>query len=328
MATKRQRMAIVTVTGEPKLSLPQFLGTLPAVGGGGQDGRSLASDAECYLAYCYLCRTGASLPVRSRGGCKPALAQCALTSLSRLAGLWDDLAPRVSRCGTLYFLCTPSTTVLAPPAEVTPAQRHTRRRREAGPAATAAAPVPDAPAAPGEGGDAQVEVRDGGGDSSLDVDGDGDGEGGSDEDAAGGVPALGHTPHAAPAAAAAAAAAGQTAEEAAAQRVVTLIVPVSISTAAPTPDRLHQLLALSDVEGGAPVSMALVDSDCTCIVSNIYRGMVPPPALDVVDGEGVPDDDDDLPAPVEHAGGRVEQEQQVDGGDGAEGGDVQDEPME
>jgi hypothetical protein len=58
MATKRQRMAIVTVTGEPKLSMPQFLATLPAAAEGTHTTSRLASDAECYLAYCYLCRTG------------------------------------------------------------------------------------------------------------------------------------------------------------------------------------------------------------------------------------------------------------------------------
>ena len=66
MATKRQRMAIVTVTGEPKLSMPQFLATLPpaaaAAAVADTHATRLASDAECYLAYCYLCRTGACVP--------------------------------------------------------------------------------------------------------------------------------------------------------------------------------------------------------------------------------------------------------------------------
>lgn len=71
----------------------------------------------------------------------------------------------------------------------------------------------------------------------------------------------------------------------AAQRVTTITVPVSISTCAPSPERLHQLLSLSDTEDGAPVSLALVDGDGTVIVSNIYRGMVPPPALDAAAGD-------------------------------------------
>ena len=203
-------------------------------------------------------------------------------------------------------MCTPSTTVMVAPAEAPAFQKHTKRRREDTAQAAAAAPivsVPDAPgtaASPGDGAAATCDAREAGGDSSMDGEAEEvevDGEGASDEEEGGGGAAVqAGASHAVVPAQAAAGGVAPTAEEAAAQRVVTIIVPVSISTAAPTPDRLHQLLALSDVEGGAPVSMALVDSDCTCIVSNIYRGMVPPPALDVVDG--APDDDDDLPAPA------------------------------
>ena len=247
------------------------------------------------------------------------------------------MAPKVSSCGTLYFMCTPSTTVMVAPTEAPAFQKHSKRRREdAAPAAAAAAPfatVPDAPgaaASPGDGAAATCDAREAGGDSSMDGEAEEmavDGDGASDEEveAGGGVAVHAGASHAVAPAQAAAGGVAPTAEEAAAQRVVTIIVPVSISTAAPTPDRLHQLLALSDVEGGAPVSMALVDSDCTCIVSNIYRGMVPPPALDVVDG--VADDDDDLPAPVQAA-----QELQVEGdaeaAQAVEQGDAQEEPFE
>ena len=74
-------------------------------------------------------------------------------------------------------------------------------------------------------------------------------------------------------------------------RVRTLMVPLSVATAAPSPARLHQLLRLSEHERGAPVSLGLVDSDGTVIVSYLYAGMVPPEMLEV--NERAEDDDDD-----------------------------------
>ena len=62
----------------------------------------------------------------------------------------------------------------------------------------------------------------------------------------------------------------------------TLTVPVSVSNSAPTPMRLHALLSLSDVEEGAPVSLALVAGDGTVIVSHLYRGFRAPDVLDSV----------------------------------------------
>jgi hypothetical protein len=224
--------------------------------------------------------------------------------------------------------------MVAPP-QAPAFQKHAKRRRDdrGAPQAAAAAPAaaaPDAPgaaASPGDAVAAQCDAREAGGDSSLDgeaeemeVEGDGASDG---EDAGGGVAVHACPTHAAVPAQTAGGGAVPTAEEASAQRVATITVPVSISTSAPTPDRLHQLLALSDVEGGAPVSMALVDSDCTCIVSNIYRGFVPPPALDVVDG--VADDADDPPAPAAALELQVEGDGEAQAG---EQGDVQEEPFE
>jgi len=80
-------------------------------------------------------------------------------------------------------------------------------------------------------------------------------------------------------------------------RVRTLTVPVSVSSSAPTPDRLHQLLALSDVEEGAPVSLALVDGDGTVIVSHLYRGRVPPEVLDA-EGDGEEEEEAVLDMPT------------------------------
>ena len=58
MATKKQRMAQRTFGGEPLLSLPSFAASMPA--GASPDSPGwCASVPECYLAYCYLCRTGA-----------------------------------------------------------------------------------------------------------------------------------------------------------------------------------------------------------------------------------------------------------------------------
>ena len=65
----------------------------------------------------------------------------------------------------------------------------------------------------------------------------------------------------------------------------TLTVPVSVSNSAPTPTRLHALLSLSDVEEGAPVSLALVAGDGTVIVSHLYRGFRAPDVLDSVADE-------------------------------------------
>ena len=76
-------------------------------------------------------------------------------------------------------------------------------------------------------------------------------------------------------------------------RVRTLMVPLSIATAAPSPARLHQLLRLSEHERGAPVSLGLVDSDGTVIVSYLYAGMVPPEMLEVNERTGEDDDDDE-----------------------------------
>ena len=57
------------------------------------------------------------------------------------------------------------------------------------------------------------------------------------------------------------------------------MVPLSIANVAPTPDRLHELLRLTDVEDGAPVSLALVDSDGTVIVAYLHPDLVPPEVL-------------------------------------------------
>jgi hypothetical protein len=58
MATKKQRMAQRTSGGEPLLSLSSFSATIPADASPASAGWC-ASVPECYLVYCYLCRTGA-----------------------------------------------------------------------------------------------------------------------------------------------------------------------------------------------------------------------------------------------------------------------------
>ena len=70
----------------------------------------------------------------------------------------------------------------------------------------------------------------------------------------------------------------------------TMMVPLSIANVATTPDRLQQLLRIADVEGGAPVSLAFVDSDGTVIVTYMYPGLVPPEVLQGAESE---EDDDD-----------------------------------
>ena len=58
MATKKQRMALRTSGGEPLLNLPSFVASMPA-GASPASAGACASVPECYLVYCYLCRTGA-----------------------------------------------------------------------------------------------------------------------------------------------------------------------------------------------------------------------------------------------------------------------------
>jgi hypothetical protein len=59
MATKRQRLAQATQGGEPTLSLPAFAATAPSAAAAASAAAGwCASVAECYLVYCYLCRTG------------------------------------------------------------------------------------------------------------------------------------------------------------------------------------------------------------------------------------------------------------------------------
>lgn len=78
------------------------------------------------------------------------------------------------------------------------------------------------------------------------------------------------------------AAAAEAAAAGLAFRVRTLTVPVSVADAAPSPWRLHELLGplAGGAEGGAPVSLALVDTDGTVIVSHLYAGLVPPETLE------------------------------------------------
>ena len=69
-----------------------------------------------------------------------------------------------------------------------------------------------------------------------------------------------------------------------------MMVPLSIANVATTPDRLQRLLRIADVEGGAPVSLAFVDSDGTVIVTYMYPGLVPPEVLQGAESE---DEDED-----------------------------------
>lgn len=196
-------------------------------------------------------------PCVSRNVCGGLISFSALSS-----GLWDDLAPRLSSCGTLYFMCTPS----PPVVNVAPLEeRGVKRRKRRHETQTTAAPDEGVPAEPA---------------CAVAVDGGPNEEGGcsGEDDELPGVIV-------------------DEATDGLPQRVPTVTVPVSISNCAPSPERLHQLLALSDVEAGAPVSLALVDSDCTVIVSNIYRGMVPPPVLDTVAGED--EEEEEIPAVLE-----------------------------
>ena len=59
MSTKKQRLAQRTAGGEPSLSLPAFAAAMPA-GALQPSAGACASVPDCYLVYCYLCRTGAS----------------------------------------------------------------------------------------------------------------------------------------------------------------------------------------------------------------------------------------------------------------------------
>ena len=56
MSTKKQRLAQRTAGGEPSLSLPAFAAAMPA--GALPSASAYASVPDCYLVYCYLCRTG------------------------------------------------------------------------------------------------------------------------------------------------------------------------------------------------------------------------------------------------------------------------------
>ena len=94
--------------------------------------------------------------------------------------------------------------------------------------------------------------------------------------------------------------AAQQAEGGETLRQRTMMVPISVATAAPSATRMHTLLRLSEREGGAPVSLASLDSDGTVIVSFLAPGLVPPEVLET--GPEAPDDDDDdallLPATI------------------------------
>lgn len=88
-------------------------------------------------------------------------------------------------------------------------------------------------------------------------------------------------------------------EQAQTFRVRTLTVPVSIANTALSAERLQQLLRLSDVEAGASISLAFVDSDSTVIVTHLQPGLVPPDVLEGDANDGEEDDDDvALPATV------------------------------
>ena len=78
----------------------------------------------------------------------------------------------------------------------------------------------------------------------------------------------------------------------------TMMVPLSVANIAPTPDRLHQLLRLTDLEDGAPVSLAFVDSDGTVIVAYLHPGLVPPEVLQGAEPEDEEEDDTCLLATV------------------------------
>ena len=168
------------------------------------------------------------------------------------AGLWRDISLRLSACGAYYLACQPEPVLRAAPAE--------------------GAPGGLAKAARGQGRAwprRRAESDDEGAAAYADAE-------------------QCESPFAEPEEAepedAVAVAAAQTAF-----RERTLTVPMSVSTSAPTPERLHTLLRLSEVEDGASVSLALVDSDGTVIVSHLYRGMVPP---DVLDGPEADEDAD------------------------------------
>ena len=71
----------------------------------------------------------------------------------------------------------------------------------------------------------------------------------------------------------------------------TMMVPLSVANCAPTPDRLQRLLRLSETEDGAPVRLALVDSDGTVIVAYLHPGLVPPEVLQGAEPEDEDEDD-------------------------------------
>ena len=100
MSTKKQRLAQRTAGGEPSLSLPAFAAAMPA--GALPSAGACASVPDCYLVYCYLCRTGAC--VRCRGSVTRARAEAVAP---RCAGLWREMTPLMSPCGTLYLACEP-----------------------------------------------------------------------------------------------------------------------------------------------------------------------------------------------------------------------------
>ncbi len=241
-----------------------------------------------------------------------------------LPGLWEDISLRLSQCGAFYFACTPGVIKAQATGLGAEAKRaHTAER----PADAATLQPPDALAVD--------ERADGGADWPEEAE---EGDMAQEEVRAcatmqppahvkltcvslSRLPQDDDAGELADAVAVCAAAAdelseGDEAEQAAGEegnaadanageegqvfRVRTLTIPMSVSNSAPTPDRLQQLLALSDVEEGAPVSLALVDGDGTVIVSHIYRGMVPPEVLETAEGEGDEDAFDDayeLPQP-------------------------------
>ena len=190
-------------------------------------------------------------------GCALTPPRCA-PSLTP-TGLWADISLRLSACGAFYLSCTPET--VKRHVEEEPEAKAARAEVEAEAEAEAEAEPPQPePVAAGEA-EPQLEP--------AEPSGEGAGEGEEEDWQAPGLDAEVEAAMAATAAA----------EAAETIRVRTLAVPMSVANSAPTPSRLHQLLALSDAEG-APVSLALVASDGTVIVSHIYRGMKPPDVLD------------------------------------------------
>ena len=133
MSTKRQRLAQQTQGGEPTLSLLDFRAAAARTevdAAAASHAGACATLEECYLAYCYLCRTGAW---RTAPDASSADRSCAArrveASLRLLAGLWSEISPRLSPCGAFYLACEPSTIV-------------SKRRRTEAPAGGAAVDAP------------------------------------------------------------------------------------------------------------------------------------------------------------------------------------------